>query len=238
MRHLLKIYFLVIGMGLFLSCAEKNPQNPSPNPNARQNTPSSVLREEIEVDPSEVDLSSLGTFDSEGLLSQLPQRKPFPFIYSTILLRSKSSTPYLIQIDFEGYLENEIQHFEQQWQEDVLERTIVGDVERWSKAPVILEVKELKENGELGIPETKNFSNGANGKIAYLLKKELVLIFKTEALFREFPWMSRAVNFDLRVDQVRLQGDLKILSAPYDNFQNWADITPKDPFPLLKIVSK
>lgn len=234
MKRQWKIYFLVIVMGLSLSCSEKKSQSPNYT-NAPSSLSSSILREEVEVDSSEVDLSSLETSDSEWVLSQLPQRKPFPFIYSTILLRSKSLTPYLIQIDFEGYLENEIQRSELQWQEDVLERTTVGDVERWSKAPVVLEVKEVKENGELGVAQTKGLSNG---KIGYLLKKELVLVFKTETAFREFPWVTRAVNSDLRVDHIKLQGDLKILSAPEDHLQNWADITPKDPFPLLKIVSK
>lgn len=230
MKRQWKIYFLVMTLGVSLSCSEKASQSPS-----QQNTPSSILREDVEVDSSEIDLSSLETFDPEVVLSELPQRKPFPFIYSTILLRSKSSAPYLIQVDFEGYLENEIQRSEQQWQEDVLERTTVGDVERWSKAPVILEVKELKENGEWGLSETKKLSNGKTG---YLLKKELVLLFKTEAVFREFPLLGRAVTSDLRVDHVKLQGSLKILSAPDDHFQNWADITPSDPFPLLKVVSK
>ncbi|MBI3019601.1 MAG: hypothetical protein HYY61_06915 [Deltaproteobacteria bacterium] len=199
----------------------------------------------VEVDSSEIDLALLGSSDFEVALSEFPQRKPFPFVYSTLLLRPKSSVPIVIQVDFEGYLDNEVQRGQQQWQEDVLERTTVGDVERWSKAPVILEVKELKENGELIDAKIKKLPNE---KVGYLLPNDkggLVLVFKTEAMFREFPLDMRAVSSDLRVDQVKLQGKLKILSSPdnmgslfYSDSQNWADITPADPFPLLKVVSK
>ena len=197
----------------------------------------------VEMDSSEIDVAGLGSSDSELLLSEFPQRKSFPFIYSTLLLRSKkSSVPLLIQVNFEGYLDAEVQRSQQYWQDDVLERTTVGDVERWSKAPVTLEVKELKEDGKLGDAEIQKISNEKSG---ILLKNGLVFVFKTDVSFKEFPWTTRDIPSDMRVDHVKLQGRLKILSAPahmeksfYADSQNWTDITPQDPFPLLKIVSK
>ncbi len=198
---------------------------------------------QVETDSSEIDLASLGSSDSEQMLSDLPQRKSFPWVYSTLLLRPASSVPSVIQVEFDGYLENEVQNSQQHWQDEVLERTTVGDVERWSKAPVILEIKERKENGELVEAQTQHFPNG---KVGYLLKKGLVFLFKTEAAFREFPFSRKTDNSNLRVDHIHLQGTLKILSAPqaikdpsfYLNAKNWMDITPSDPFPLVKIVSK
>ncbi len=197
----------------------------------------------IESDPSDIDLSLFMPSDPEVMLSEFPQRRPFPWVYATLFLRPKSSVPLRIQVDFEGYLENEIQMSQQQWQEDELQRSSVGDVERWSKAPVILEVKERKETGEWGEAETVNLPNK---KTAYILNKGLLFIFKTENIFREFPLTVRSVASDLRIDHVKLQGKLKILSAPqniedpsfYLDSQNWNDITPADPFPVLKVVSK